>query len=55
MSIGKHTSLHEARKKNKLDRFMKEHPSTGNGKQFDETLNNMIKKKPTASKTSKKV
>ena len=54
MSIGKYTSLGEARKKNKMDRFIKEHPSTGNSKAFDETLNNMAKKKPKALKTSKK-
>lgn len=55
MSIGKYISLQEARKHNKIDRFVKEHPSIGNKKQFDETLNNMaFKKKPKAVKTSKK-
>lgn len=38
MSIGKYISLQEARKKKKMDRFMREHQSTGDEKQFDETL-----------------
>jgi hypothetical protein len=56
MSIGKYISLQEARKQKKIDRFIKEHPSTGDKNQFDETLNNMaFKKKPKDEKTSKQV
>lgn len=55
MSISKHISLKEARKKEKLGRFIKEHPSTGNKQEFDVTLDNMaFKKKPIDEKTSEK-
>lgn len=55
MSVGKYISLEEARKKNKLDRFMKTHQTAGDGKSFDVLLDNMtFKKKPKAGKTSKK-
>ena len=55
MSIGKYTSLQEARKKNKLERFIKEHKSTGDSNQFDKLLDNMaFKKTPKGGKTSKK-
>jgi hypothetical protein len=55
----KKLSLEEARKRNKLARFIKEHPSEGDAKRFDDLLNNMthnIKpKKPSKDeKTSKK-
>ena len=46
MAIGKHTSLEEAREKDKLKRFIKEHPSKGNEKQFDDLLGKMAKNKP---------
>jgi hypothetical protein len=48
MSIGKYLSLEEARKQNKLKRFIKEHPSEGNEKTFDKLLGRMAKgkKKP---------
>lgn len=41
MSTGKYTSLEEARKQDKLDRFIKEHPSKGNEKTFDKLLGAM--------------
>jgi hypothetical protein len=41
MSIGKYVSLKEARKQNKLKRFIKEHPSKGNLQWFEDLLNNM--------------
>lgn len=43
MSIGKHTSLEEAQKENKLDRFAKEHPSTGDEDALDSILASMAK------------
>lgn len=48
MSTGKYTSLEEARKKGKIDRFVKEHESKGSKKQFDDLLLNMVKKKKPA-------
>ncbi len=39
MSRGKHLSLEEARKADQLKQFGKEHPSKGDEKLFDETLN----------------
>jgi len=45
MAIGKYTSLEEAKDEKKLKRFIKEHPSKGNEKQFDELLNRMAKGK----------
>ena len=59
MSIDKRISLKEAQKRNKLNRFIKEHPSVGNREQFEDLLHNMelnIKpKKPSkGGKTSKK-
>lgn len=38
MSIGKYLSLEEARKKDKLDRFCKEHPSEADTKRFTQLL-----------------
>ncbi len=46
MSIGRHLSLEEARKNNKLKRFIKEHSSKGNEKNFDEVLRRMAHSKP---------
>ncbi len=49
MSIGKYTSLEEAKDKKTLKRFIKEHPSKGDEKQFDGLLNRMAnspQKKP---------
>ena len=45
MSTGKYTSLEEARKQDKLDRFIKEHESKGDKKKFDSLLGNMAKNK----------
>jgi len=45
MSIGKHTSLEEARRKKKLKRFMKEHDSRGDKSKFEKLLNAMSKSK----------
>ena len=50
MATGKYLSLEEARKKEKLKRFAKEHPSTGNEKAFDGLLDRMAKNKPIKSK-----
>ena len=50
MAIGKYISLEEARNENKLDRFIKEHPSKAKKKDFDALLDAMTKaKKPKAS------
>ena len=46
MSIGKHISLEEARQHKKIDRFCKEHPSTGDQKLFDRLFEAMAKGKP---------
>ena len=57
MSRGKHLSLEEARKADQLKQFCKEHPSKGNKKLFDETLNLMAtkpKKPKSGGRTSKK-
>ena len=47
MSTGKYLSLEEARKKDQLKRFCKEHPSEGDEKDFDDLLGRMAKNKPT--------
>ena len=54
MSVGKYLSLEEARKKGKLDRFVKEHPSKAKKKDFDALLDAMTKNSPKAGQTSKK-
>ena len=43
MGIGKHLSLREAINERLLKRFAKEHKTTGDREQFDETLTAMIK------------
>lgn len=43
MATGQYLSLEEARKKGKLDRFAKEHPSTGDKATFDKLFNKMAK------------
>lgn len=53
MAIGKYLSFEEARKKGKLDRFAKEHPSKGNKSLFDKLFNAMAKKPSKAGRTSK--
>lgn len=47
MSTGKFLSLEEARKQGKMKRFVKEHPSKGDEKQFDGLLGRMAHNKPT--------
>ena len=42
MSIGKYTSLEEARKQKRLKRFCDEHPSTGDAEKFDRLFADMI-------------
>jgi hypothetical protein len=44
MSHGKYLSLEEARRAKRIERFVKEHPTTGNKKQFDLLLRKMAKK-----------
>jgi len=45
MSIGKYTSLEEAKDAKTLKRFIKQHPSKGNKKTFDKLLGLMAKNK----------
>jgi len=46
MSTGKYISLEEVKDDpKKLKRFIKEHPSKGNEKQFDNMLDRMVKGK----------
>ncbi len=54
MSRGKYLSLEEARQDDQLDRFAKEHPSTGNQKVFDKLFDAMAKKPAKAGRTSSK-
>jgi hypothetical protein len=54
MARGKYYSLEEALKKNDLKGFAREHPSTGDKKQFDELFNRMSKNLPVNDQTSKK-
>ena len=46
MARGKYLSLEEARKQKLLDRFCKEHPSTGDKKGFDKLFEAMASGKP---------
>lgn len=56
MSHGKYLSLEEARKKNQIERFCKEHPSEGSEDKFDTMLEAMAKPKPKPKpKSSKEV
>ena len=52
MSRGKHLSLEEARKAGRLDRFSKEHPSTGERDEFDRALAAMLKGSGAGGETS---
>ena len=54
MSTGKYLSLEEALKKNKLERFAKQHPSSGKKRDFDDLLERMAKNLPVNAGTSKK-
>ena len=51
MSIGKYLSLEEARKKNLLDRFCKEHPSEA-AKRFWPLLDAIVRGKKSDQETS---
>lgn len=51
MSRDKHLNLEEARKLKRLNRFVKEHPSTGEKKTFDKLLSAMVKKPKPKAKT----
>ena len=52
MAIGKYLSLEEAREKEKMERFIKEHPSEGGEKVFDDLLDRMAKNLPVNDQTS---
>lgn len=52
MAIGKYLNISEARKNNKLNRFIKEHPSTGNEDEFDSLLDAMARKPESEGQTS---
>jgi len=52
MSVGKHISLEEAQKEKKLDRFCKEHPSTGDEDAFDSLFDAMAKSSSKDDETS---
>ena len=55
MSRGKYLSLEETRKLKRLERFVKEHPSTGDEKLFDDLFAVMAKpKRPKNSKANGK-
>ena len=51
MGIGKYLSLEEARKEKRLDRFAKDHPTSGSKKKFDSLLRRMAKKPSKAELT----
>jgi hypothetical protein len=52
MARGKYLSLEEARNRNALKRFAKEHPSETDKAAFDDLLGAMIRKKPAGERTS---
>lgn len=54
MSRGKYLSLEEARQQDMLDRFAKEHPSTGNQVLFDKLFNAMARTPAKVGRTSAK-
>jgi len=45
MSTGKYISLKEAKERDQLDRFIKEHPSKGDEVLFDKLIETMAKPK----------
>jgi hypothetical protein len=54
VSRGKHLSLSEARKTGQLERFAKEHPTTGDREAFEKLLKAMASgKKPSRSAKAK--
>jgi hypothetical protein len=54
LARGKYLSLEEARQKNKLAQFAKEHPSEAEKPRFDALLDAMCKTQPAKRQTSKK-
>ncbi len=52
MSIGKYLSLPEARIRKLLDRFAKQHPSSGDEHGFDHLLDAMVRKPESTDQTS---
>ncbi len=52
MSTGKYLSLEEARNQEKLERFAKEHQSTGDKPLFEELFNAMAKTPESDGQTS---
>ncbi len=52
MATGKYLSLEEAIKKKKLDRFAKEHQSSGDRRLFNDILGAMAKKSVSVGRTS---
>lgn len=52
MAIGKYLNLSEARKKKILDRFIKDHPSTGDEDEFDRLLDAMARTPESVDQTS---
>ena len=54
MSRGHYLSLEEARNKEQLDQFAKEHPSTGEQTAFDQLLKRMAKADPGQNETPDK-
>lgn len=46
MARGKYLSLEEARKKGKMDRFCKEHPSEADRERFEQLLGAVCRGKP---------
>jgi hypothetical protein len=54
MSLGKHMSLPEARKKKDFDHFGKEHPSEGTSKPFDSLVKGFTKATELTAKISRR-
>ena len=52
MSIGKYLSLPEARIRKLLERFAKQHPSSGDEDDFDHLLDTMTRKPESGDQTS---
>jgi hypothetical protein len=50
MPRGKHLSLEEARRSDKLNCFAKEHPCVGDRERFDRLLDAIVRGEPPASK-----
>ena len=55
MARGKYLSLEEARKSGKLDRFAKEHPSTGDWDRFNRLFEAMAHGEPPTPRKNPKV